>query len=313
MIPVVLITGFLGSGKTTLLQRLLRGREEGNIGVLVNDFGPVAVDLQLIKSTESDENLQIYEISNGSVFCSCNRAGFILGLKTLALKNPGILYIETSGMSDPTGFQDLLDSHGFHETYTIRSVLTVIDPLKTPKLLHVLPAVEAQITAATDIVLNKTDLVPGAVSEKEYESFIGVLRSLNPDAVLHPSVYCDIDIHSIAERKHPDGQTQPYLVQTVAQNSNTPSNRPGCAVLTGEVSDINALHAYFSAIDGLYYRAKGFLSVGGTLHYVSDSGGRIEAEPWDKGPPQTEPALTVICPPEHTPAIEDAWTQLVPA
>ena len=114
-IPAVLITGFLGSGKTTLLNRIISGTDRGRIGLLVNDFGRIAVDGSLILAKHPElagRDGGVYEIANGSIFCSCLTSSFLAGLRHFAGLRPDRLYIETSGISDPSSMGKLLAESG---------------------------------------------------------------------------------------------------------------------------------------------------------------------------------------------------------
>ena len=97
-IPVSIVAGFLGSGKTTLLNHILNGEHGRRIGVLVNDFGEINIDTQLISRVEGDT----ISLTNGCVCCSI-RDDLVTAVKQLLQLDPGpdMIVIETSGVSDP--------------------------------------------------------------------------------------------------------------------------------------------------------------------------------------------------------------------
>lgn len=99
-VPVTLLIGFLGSGKTTLLNRILKGDHGLRVGVLVNDFGAINIDKELIEGVE--ENM--ISLSNGCICCQI-RDDLIASLEKLLLKMNDIDYVilEASGVSDPEG------------------------------------------------------------------------------------------------------------------------------------------------------------------------------------------------------------------
>ncbi|MDA3845222.1 MAG: hypothetical protein PF505_01595 [Vallitaleaceae bacterium] len=103
MTNIYLITGFLGAGKTTFLnERLLDSH--GKTGVLMNEFGKVSMDSIIVK----DLTGEFIELKNGSIFCSCLKEHFIEGLKKLILMDLDDLYIESSGLADPSDMGKIL-------------------------------------------------------------------------------------------------------------------------------------------------------------------------------------------------------------
>ena len=166
---VFLLSGFLGSGKTTLLKHLLETHPEGErIAVLMNEFGKAGVDGDVVRKN----GLEIIEISRGSIFC-------LRGLYTI-LKDyqPTILLVEASGVADTTDMKKDL-SHGMlHDYYQMAGNICVIDAVHFEDWLDLFNAVIRQTEAATDLIINKTDLV----SAEEADALEAHLRQLNPAA-----------------------------------------------------------------------------------------------------------------------------------
>ena len=104
MIKLVMLTGFLGSGKTTLLQKLIDEYADRKIGVLINEFGAVSVDSEII----DDKGVQMTELSNGSIFCACLKDQFVDALVKLSGRDLEYLFIEASGLADPANMVELL-------------------------------------------------------------------------------------------------------------------------------------------------------------------------------------------------------------
>lgn len=173
---VFLLSGFLGSGKTTLLKHLLETHPEGErIAVLMNEFGKAGVDGDVVRKN----GLEIIEISRGSIFCACAKGDFLRGLYTI-LKDyqPTILLVEASGVADTTDMKKDL-SHGMlHDYYQMAGNICVIDAVHFEDWLDLFNAVIRQTEAATDLIINKTDLV----SAEEADALEAHLRQLNPAA-----------------------------------------------------------------------------------------------------------------------------------
>ncbi|NRB07401.1 MAG: GTP-binding protein, partial [Richelia sp.] len=96
--PITIITGFLGSGKTTLLNQILHNKQDLKVAVLVNEFGDINIDSQLLVSTEDD----MMELSNGCICCSIND-GLVDAAYRVLERDDGVDYmvIETTGVADP--------------------------------------------------------------------------------------------------------------------------------------------------------------------------------------------------------------------
>ena len=103
MIQIVLLSGF-GSRKTTLMQRLLDTYQEHKIGVIINEFGEINIDAKLVKR----DGIDIAELSNGSIFCACIKDKFVDGLIEMSKTDIEYLFIEASGLADPSNMEDIL-------------------------------------------------------------------------------------------------------------------------------------------------------------------------------------------------------------
>jgi len=156
-IPVTVISGFLGAGKTTLVNHLLSHNDQYRIGVVVNEFGEVGIDGQLIVADQE----ALIEINNGCVCCTV-RADLVSSVKQmleLAGSRLDRLIIETSGLADPAPvLQTFLADPDLRQQVELESVVTVLDALHLPGQLND-EIVREQIAFADTLILNKTDLV----------------------------------------------------------------------------------------------------------------------------------------------------------
>lgn len=175
-IPVTIVSGFLGAGKTTLVNHLLAQGEELNIGVIVNEFGEVGVDGELILA---DENALI-EIRNGCICCTV-RTDLVSAVKELLAKSNlelDRLIVETSGLADPAPvLQTFLADAELLSKVELESVISVVDAVNMRRQLNDEIARE-QIAFADLVVLNKSELV----NSKDLELIEQDLRRINPTA-----------------------------------------------------------------------------------------------------------------------------------
>jgi G3E family GTPase len=189
-IPVTLITGYLGAGKTTLLNRILTHEHGKKIAVIVNEFGEVGIDHQLV--IDADE--EIFEMNNGCICCTV-RGDLIRIIGNLMRRRDKFDYlvIETTGLADPAPvIQTFFVDDDVQAQTHLDAVVTVVDAK------HVLQHWEAeevqeQIAFADVIALNKTDLVTPA----ELESLEQKIRAMTPLAKIHHTQQSNLPIDQI--------------------------------------------------------------------------------------------------------------------
>ena len=177
-IPVTIVTGFLGAGKTTLVNQLLAQCSGTYIGIIVNEFGEVGIDGQLIVADDQP----LIEITNGCVCCTVRKdlTAAVDELLQRAERPVERLIIETSGLADPAPvLQSFLADAALVQRVELESVVTVADAHHL--LLHIDDdIVREQIAFADLVVLNKVE-IPSA---QELEQLERELRRLNPAAHL---------------------------------------------------------------------------------------------------------------------------------
>lgn len=165
--PVTIITGFLGSGKTTLLNQILANRQNLKVAILVNEFGDINIDSQLLVSIDQD----MMELSNGCICCTIND-GLVDAVYRILERRDGhgpvfdhridYLVVETTGIADPLPIALTFVSTELRDFTRLDSILTLVDAETfTPEHFNSEAAL-SQITYGDIILLNKTDLVPPA-------------------------------------------------------------------------------------------------------------------------------------------------------
>jgi G3E family GTPase len=188
MTPITLLTGFLGSGKTTLMNRLLSAPQERRIGVLVNDFGAINIDAQLIVGLEGEA----VQLANGCICCTI-RGDLLAAIEGLldAPEPPEALLIEASGISDPAEIILTIANSRLRERTRVDGILAMLDAEGFGQLRgrsRVLA--EQQVRTADMVILNKADLV----DEVTLRTLEGWVRQQVPQARVLRAVQADVPL-----------------------------------------------------------------------------------------------------------------------
>ena len=191
--PVTVLTGYLGAGKTTLLNRILTEQHGKRYAVIVNEFGEIGIDNDLV--VDADE--EVFEMNNGCI--CCNVRGDLIrildGLMKRAAKFDAIL-VETTGLADPAPVaQTFFVDEDVRRQTRLDAIVTVVDARHIGRRLKDAAEAEGQIAFADVIVLNKTDLVtPAELAEVE-----GTIRRINALAPIHHAERCDVALDRILD------------------------------------------------------------------------------------------------------------------
>ena len=193
-IPVTVLTGYLGAGKTTLLNRLLADRAGRQFAVIVNEFGDIGIDGDLIDT--GDEEL--IELSSGCICCVV-RGDLIRGMRNLLAEKPGLegIVIETTGLANPSPvIQTLTIDQVIGAQCRLDSVVCVVDAVNILDRLADGPDAADQVAFSDQLILNKIDDATIPIAELE-----AVLRGLNPFARITPANRCDVPTGDILDRR----------------------------------------------------------------------------------------------------------------
>jgi G3E family GTPase len=192
--PVTVLTGYLGAGKTTLLNRILSEDHGKRYAVIVNEFGEVGIDNDLIVGADEE----VFEMNNGCVCCTVR--GDLIRVLSGLMKRKGkfdAIIVETTGLADPGPVaQTFFVDDDVRAKTQLDSVTTVVDAKHLPLRLADSREAAEQIAFADQIILNKTDLV-SAAELAEVETGI---RKLNPLAPIHRAQRSNVPLDVILGR-----------------------------------------------------------------------------------------------------------------
>ncbi len=193
-IPVTVLTGYLGAGKTTLLNRILTEQHGKKYAVIVNEFGEIGIDNDLV--VDADE--EVFEMNNGCICCTVR--GDLIRIIEGLMKRRGkfdAIIIETTGLADPAPVaQTFFVDPDVQAKSRLDAVVTVADAKWLSDRLRDAPEAKSQIAFADVIVLNKTDLVSAA----ELGEVEARIRGINPYATLHRTQRCAVPLDAVLGR-----------------------------------------------------------------------------------------------------------------
>ena len=191
-IPVTVITGFLGSGKTTLLNHVLSQQHGRKVAVIVNEFGEINIDGQLIIKGDNEE---LIEFNNGCLCCTV-RGDLVETINKLLERDDALeaILIETTGLADPAPVAStFFVGDGIREGTRLDAFVTVVDAVNIEKNLEQSHEAQEQLAFADIILVNKSDLV----SEETMTHIGQLIRRLNPLARMHITTQCLIGLEEI--------------------------------------------------------------------------------------------------------------------
>jgi len=194
-IPVTVLTGYLGAGKTTLLNRILSEPHGKKYAVIVNEFGEIGIDNDLIVGADEE----VFEMNNGCICCTVR--GDLIRIIDGLMRRKGkfdAIIVETTGLADPAPVaQTFFVDENVGTKTKLDAVVTVADAKWLRDRLKDAPEAKNQVAFADVILINKTDLV----TEAELREVEARIRGINPYAKLHRTQRAQIPLGEVLDRK----------------------------------------------------------------------------------------------------------------
>src|ERR1700733_1532628 len=198
-VPITVLTGFLGAGKTTVLNQLLSSEMMAGTAVIVNEFGAISIDAELIVGVDED----VLQINNGCICCTV-RSDLVSTISDLLARRPDIrrILIETTGLADPAPvIQSFIIDETLSASTQLDAVVTVVDPAHIERWLADASSDEnvaaEQIAFADVVLISKVDLV----GETELAKCRASIHAINPMAKIAQAANGVVDPLSIVDIK----------------------------------------------------------------------------------------------------------------
>ena len=268
-IQLYLISGFLGSGKTSFLRNMLLQNNNVRTGVIVNEFGSIGIDGKVL----DNDGLKMVEINNGSIFCACLKDGFVKTLVAFLEQPIDVLFIEASGMADPSSMEHLLEQMDFLATrkgktnrrYDYRGSVCLIDAGHFLDCCELFTPTQNQVIKSMFLIVNKVD----EITEEDLEELHKKLNELNPNAFIYDTTYGNVPNSLIEEIVVPDNFEK--------ESCNTPWNRPETYILDLQgIYDIDSMRKFCRKISEYAFRCKGFfISSNNEIIHIDNVGNDI--------------------------------------
>ena len=262
------LTGFLGSGKTTLLLRLLTALTGRRVGVIQNEFGKLGIDGQILQRGD----VEMVELNRGSIFCSCLKLSFVQALADMAKQNLDYLFVESSGLGDPSNYQEILDAARelAGDRYDFQGAICLIDAVNFMEQLRDMETVERQLKHCHLAVVTKVDLI----GPEKMEELKEAIRKINPLCPIRTCTQGDLDLSFLGE------DLLQYSWAEGEESTNTEEQKPKTISLWFDgVMDKGTLDAILQAILPHAYRIKGFFHLEEGWNQVDVVGDRIDHAP----------------------------------
>jgi len=282
-IDLYLLTGYLGAGKTTFLKSIIKKHPDKKIGIIMNEFGKVGIDGTLVK----DGANSLIELNRGSIFCSCLKLSFVESLKEMSEKPIDALFVEGSGLADPSNISEILQATQIliGDKYNYAGSICVVDSKNFEEQYDIHETLKKQIIHSHLAVVTKTDLADN------FDIIQGKIMKVNDNIDIVKASHGDLKINFFEDWKKD--------IQIIEdETSNTVDNKPKTISLESyEAVDSENLYAFLSELSSDAYRIKGFITnLQGQKMQIDVVNGTIDAIPSSQDHPDQLVIISKIGP-----------------
>jgi G3E family GTPase len=267
-IPVTILTGFLGAGKTTLLNRILNGDHGLRVAVLVNDFGSINIDADLIVGVEGD----VVSLANGCICCTM-RDDLVEAVTSVIERpeRPEYILLEASGVADPSGIAVTFVDPNLRDLIRLDSITCVVDAEQVFVAPEQMELKIRQIAFSDMVVLNKVDLVDATEKAKIVEwldHWLHRYRLIEAERCEVPlEILLSVGRFNPAQMILHDADTQEVCGETHRRGLHHKQDFDTWSFESNRPLSLGALRIAASNLPATIYRAKGVV-------YSSDAPGR---------------------------------------
>ncbi len=258
--PTSIITGYLGSGKTTLLRNIVNQAEK-KLAILMNEFGEISIDSEIIKG----KNVDMKELSGGCVCCSLT-GEFEEAIKEIVEKvNPDAIIIETTGVAEPDAIA--MDMEDQIKEIRLDSIITVVDSdsiIRYPSIGH---TARVQIEMADILILNKTDLI----TNEQLDEVRKTILELNTNAIILPAVKCNINTKLLFSMDI-------ERIKKTIEHKNHKIDIDYFDYISEEQFNEEKIENFLNSLPEDIYRLKGFINIDSDAYLLNYVAGRYELE-----------------------------------
>lgn len=318
---VYLITGFLGSGKTTFLNRIIEAfPSDRKLMILMNEFGEVGVDGTLVEG----EDMDLLEISKGSIFCVCVKTDFIKALNEIAATTqPDVLLIESTGVANPTDLKRDLKLPFFKGRFEMSEQFCIIDAVHFAEEYETFASVEKQIASSSMFLINKVDLA----SAEQVEAIKALVHEHHPSPRFFETTYTQAPLEELfpnlmlpvsPEEDDSEYLAGPALEQAIddmlddPDREITPPDRLLSAVYLWSGTTMAQFEELLDRMPKSIIRAKGFFNADGQVRLYSQVMSQRDISAAELPPERRHllDKLVFIAPPESIAELEETSRDL---
>lgn len=248
LIDLYILTGFLGAGKTTLLKNIINDLHDKKVGVIQNEFGKKSIDGDILKNN----GIEMLEINRGSIFCSCLKISFVEAMNQLAEKELDYLFVESSGLADPSNINEILEAieATSGQQYNYKGAICLVDAVNFLEQLDESETVARQVKHSHLGVINKIDLVDQAQLDSIYTKINGINSNLTIQETTYGKLHYEFLNEDLSKNR----------LIPAENTTNTPDNKPKTLNLTfSDIVDKDKFNLFISEAKEVCHRIKGFI------------------------------------------------------